>query len=171
MAQETTPKKQPPHEKPIHGTIATTQPRLPMSSFGPFGRFRTDFDRLFEDFFSMAPMWPTVNRLGRESNWGLHVEENDDSIVVHAEAPGFESGDFDVQVRDNELRLCGSHHAESKEEKGNGYHWEERELCRTVTLPGGIDAEKVNAQYRNGMLTVTLPKSEQARGKKIQVKG
>ena len=101
--------------------------------------------------------------------WGMDVEERDDSVIVHADAPGFEPGDFDLQVRDHELILCACHSSDKKEGE-EGRSWERRQLRHAISLPSGIDPEKVDAQYKNGVLTVTLPKSEKARGRRIEVK-
>jgi HSP20 family protein len=167
---EQQPKSPLPKQQPVANSATPFHPRFPTTGFGPLSRLRADFDRVFENLFSMAPSWSNRGREGHDGDWGLDIEDRDDSIVVHAEAPGFEPGDFDIQVRDNELCLCGSHHAEATE-AGNGHRWEERELCRTISLPNGISVDQVNAEYRNGILTVTVPKTEQSRSKKIEVKG
>jgi HSP20 family protein len=141
----------------------------PWSGFEPFHRLREEFDdRLFDRF---APNWPMLAGSGQREGWGLDVQEDDSSVTVHAEAPGFEPADFDLQVRDHELVLRAAHKAET-EEKERGYHeWRRQEFYRSVPLPAGIDAEHIDAEYRNGILTVKLPKTEQSKGRRIQVKG
>jgi HSP20 family protein len=139
---------------------------MPTGGF-PLGRLRTEFDRLFDDFFrgwGGLPAWSPQ----RESGWGLDVDEQDDKIVVRAEAPGFEPDDFDLKVQNNQLMLCACQSEESKEDGGR--QWHQQELYRAVTLPSGIDEEHVDAQYRNGVLTVTLPKTEQGKSRHIEVK-
>ena len=133
----------------------------------PLARLRSEFDRLFEDVFrgwGGLPAWPQQ----AESRWGLDVEEQDDKIIVRAEAPGFEPDDFDLQVRDNEFVLCASQ-TEEKEQEG-GRQWHQQELYRSIPLPSAVDAEHVDAQYRNGILTVTLPKTEKGKSRRIEVK-
>jgi HSP20 family protein len=132
--------------------------------FGPVGQLREEFDRLLDQFFPSSFL-----SSGRQDwRWGLDCEESDDEFVVRAEAPGFEPADFDLQVRDHQLVLSASKKTESGEDDGHG--WQQRELFRSVTLPAGIDAEKVDAEYRNGILTVKLPKTEHAKGRRIEVK-
>jgi HSP20 family protein len=132
----------------------------------PLARLRTEFDRLFEDYFrgwGGLPAWPA-----ERGNWGLDVDDQDDKIVIRAEAPGFEPDDFDVQVRDDQLTLCACQ-SEEKQEEG-GRHWHQQELFRSVPLPHGVDADHVDAEYRNGVLTVTVPKSEKSKSRRIEVK-
>ena len=89
--------------------------------------------------------------------------------MVRADAPGFESGDFDLQIRGDQLVLCACQSEESSS-ADEGNVWEKRELYQTVPLPAGIDAEHIDAQYRNGVLTVTLPKTAESKGRRIEVK-
>ena len=113
--------------------------------------------------------WPVFAENG--GRWGLDVQENDNDIVVRAEAPGFEPEDFDLQVRGNQLVLRAAKQAET-EEKDRGFRqWQQREFYQAVPLPADINPDKVDARYRNGVLTVTLPKTEQSKAKRIQIKG
>jgi HSP20 family protein len=73
-----------------------------------------------------------------------------------------------VQVRNNQLVLCACQSEESRQDGGR--QWHQQELYRSVPLPSAIDAEHVDAQYRNGVLTITLPKLEQEKGRRIEVK-
>jgi HSP20 family protein len=131
------------------------------------GRLRSEFDRLFEDFFRGWGGLPTLSQ-DRASGWGLDVDDQPDKVVVRAEAPGFEPDDFDLQVRGDQLILCACQSEETKQD--GGHQWHRQELYRSVPLPPGIDAEHVDAQYRNGVLTVTLPKTEQGKSRRIQIK-
>jgi HSP20 family protein len=132
----------------------------------PLTRLRTEFDRLFDDFFRGWGLsaWPE----GRSMSWGLDVEDQPEKIVVRAEAPGFEPDEFDLQVHDNQLVLCACTSDERKEDGAR--QWHEQELYRAIPLPSDVDAEHVDAQYKNGILTITLPKTERSRGRKIEVK-
>jgi len=129
-------------------------------------RMREELNDLFEQFSHGFTTWdPTA---GKGWNWGLDVEEKDDRVEIHAEAPGFEPEDFDVRVTGNRLVLQAAHHCEHKE---NGGEFREQQECHeSVMLPEGIDATKVEANYHNGMLTVTIPKTEASRGQRINVK-
>jgi HSP20 family protein len=136
------------------------------SSAWPLTRLRTEFDRLFDDFFRGwgVPGIPEESQMG----WGFDVEDQPDKVIVRAEAPGFEPNEFDLQVQDNQLVLCACASDEKKEEGGR--QWRRQELYRSIPLPSGIDAERVDAQYKNGILTVTMPKTEQSKSRKIEVK-
>ena len=131
-------------------------------------RLRSEFDRLFDDFFGG---WPTLGGWSEEPSqrWGIDVEDEADKVIVRAEAPGFEPQDFNLQVHDNQLELCACQSEETSQD--GGHQWHKQELYRSIPLPSGIDTEHVDAQYRNGILTVTVPKTEQSKGHKIEVKG
>jgi HSP20 family protein len=152
------------------GRSLTTMPQSLASRGGNFSslnRLRSEFDQLFDNFFRGVPsmsQWMDNDDL----RWEIDVEDLNDKLVVHAEAPGFEPQDFDLKVRDNQLELCACQNEESASEGSR--HWHKHEFYRSIPLPSGIDADHVGAQYHNGILTVTLPKTEQARAKKIEVK-
>jgi len=124
----------------------------------PVSLFRNEFDTLFDRFFGP---WPDGNGHG----WGMETDETDTALTVKMDAPGFEPGDFDVQVSGDTLRVT----AERKGEKGEGSF--ERRFGRSVPLPAPVDPEKVQAKYKSGVLELTLPKTEQAQWKKINVWG
>jgi HSP20 family protein len=140
--------------------------------FGDFtfslSRMRDEFDRLFD---RMAREFSALAEFNGEGwRWGLDVEEQDDSIIVRAEAPGFEAGDFDVRVEDNRLSLRASKKVETKDEKGKVQEYRQQECYESVALPTDIDKDKVDARYHSGVLTITLPKTAAGKAKKIAVK-
>jgi HSP20 family protein len=145
--------------------LTQERPRHLAPFFAPWGRLRTEFDRLFDDFMHGRPVWSGE----RHSHWGLDVQERDDAIMIQADAPGFEAGDFDIEVRGVNLVLCACQ-SEEKTQDEEGYHWEKREFYRSIPLPAHVDAEHIDAQYRNGILSLKIPKSEQAKSRKIEVK-
>jgi HSP20 family protein len=128
-------------------------------------RMRAEFDRLLE---RLAAEWPSYGE-GDGRRWGLEVEDQDDAVVVRAEAPGFEAGDFDLQLSDNRLVLRAAKKVETKGKKGET-ETREQECYQSVTLPDGIDKDKVEAKYHSGVLTVSLPKTAGAKAKRIAVK-
>jgi len=138
------------------------------SAWEPITRLRDEFDRLFDQFSRgwLAPWEP-----GRRDGWGLDVRDDDVAVTVRAEAPGFEPGDFDIQVRGGQLVLRATHKAETKEEDEGFREWRRQEFYRSIPLPAEIDSDKVTANYRNGVLTVALPKTETSKAKKITVSG
>jgi HSP20 family protein len=124
----------------------------------PVSLFRNEFDSLFDRFFAG---WPAADG----TVWGLAADETEDAVTVTMDAPGFEPGDFDIQVSGDTLRVT----AERSSGQGTGSH--ARRFQRGVSLPAAVDADKVEATYRNGVLSLSLPKTEQAKWKKIAVKG
>jgi HSP20 family protein len=155
-----------PNDQSQKGQMTTSPSSMTTYRGSPFGRLRSEFDRLFDDFFrgwGGLPVLPT-----ERSGWGLDIDDQDDKIVIRAEAPGFEPDDFDLQVRDDQLMLSARQSEEKQE--GGGRRWHQQELYRSVPLPHGIDAEHVDAQYRNGVLMVTLPKTERSKSRRIEVK-
>jgi len=124
----------------------------------PLSLFRNEFDTLFDRFFGN---WPDGDGRG----WGMEADETDKDVTVKMDAPGFEPGDFDVQVSGDTLRVT----AERKGQKEDGSF--ERRFGRSVTLPAPVDPEKVQAKYKSGVLELTLPKTEQAQWKQIKVWG
>jgi HSP20 family protein len=141
----------------------------------PFEPLRREIDRLFDDFgadfwrspfrrslFSMAPA-PAVD-----------IVEKDNAYEVTADVPGFDEKNIEVKLQNGSLCIKGERKSE-KEEKKKDYHLTERELGsfeRRFTLPEGVDAEKIEASLKKGVLTVTLPKKAEAQkpAKKIEVK-
>jgi HSP20 family protein len=132
---------------------------------GVFNRLRKEIDQLFDDF--MGGDWPSF----RHRQWDLDVEEEDGSVTVRAEAPGFEPDDFDIRVQGDSLVMCACRQSETGEEGERQRTWSRQEFHRTVTLPEGVDADKIDATYRNGILTVKVPISEEHRPKRIAVRG
>jgi HSP20 family protein len=129
-------------------------------------RMQSEFDELFDRF---AREWPmTLEDFGPGWRWGVDVEDKEDSLVVRAEAPGFEAGDFDVRVSGDRLILRAAKKTETKEKEGE--YREQYECYESMTLPPGIDKDKIDARYHSGVLTVTIPRTKEGRGKKIAVK-
>jgi HSP20 family protein len=131
------------------------------------GRMRDEFDRLFERF---SHDWPWYAEEGNAWRWGLEVKDEDNAFLVEAAAPGFEPGDFDIQVRGNQLILRAAHKTEKKTQEGKVEEYQEQQCYESVTLPPGIDENKIAAKYHSGMLTITVPKTEAGKGKKVPVK-
>jgi len=137
----------------------------------PIARFQNDINSLFERFWSDWSDWPALSQdlLPPQRGWALDVDDQPDQYVVRAEAPGFDPNDFDVQVSGNLLTIKAEHKEEKKEKRASSYSY--GSLQRSFTLPQGIDSEKINAEYKNGVLELHLPKSEEARAKRITVTG
>jgi len=103
----------------------------------------------------------------------LDMSESENSIDVRMDIPGMTAKDIDIQISGNVLTISGKRE-EEKEEKGKTFHRVERRygnFSRSVTLPCTVEENEVAADYRDGVLTVKLPKSEEAKAHKIKVKG
>ena len=129
--------------------------------------------------------WPTFNRLsnlGEElsqlfeaplAGWlpALDVQENKDSFTIQVELPGLKREDIEVSLEDGALTISGERKTETPAE-GTEVHRQERfygKFSRVLTLPTTVSADKVKAQYKDGILTVTLAKAEEAKPKQIIV--
>src|SRR5438876_6369865 len=103
----------------------------------------------------------------------VDIYENKDHIVLEAELPGMKREDFDLSVENNVITLRGERHFEKKDESDN-YHRVERaygSFTRSFTLPNSVTAEGATADYRNGVLRVVLPKREETKARRIEIKG
>ena len=122
-------------------------------------------DRFFNDAF--FPM-----RDGGFGNPSVDVIENNDNIIVKAELPGFKPENVDVRVEGNMLIMRGEGMEESEKKEGQ-YHLHERHqssFVRSIPLPTGVNSEKATAEFENGVLTLTLPKNEEAKPRRINIK-
>ena len=101
----------------------------------------------------------------------LDVEETDDAVIVRAELPGLRPNDFTVEATEDRLVLRGEK-GEEREEQGRGFHRLERRygsFVRSIALPCEVDPDGTTARYRDGVLRVTLPKSEASKARRIRV--
>jgi HSP20 family protein len=140
--------------------------------FAPMMPLRREMSRLFDDFFRGWDMPAAFN--GAALTPHVDVKESDKEITVTAELPGVAEKDIEVSISGDVLTLKGEKKAE-KEEKDGNYHRIERRygsFHRSFSLPSEVDAAAVAASHKNGVLTVTLPKSKAAReaSRKIAVK-
>jgi HSP20 family protein len=141
----------------------------------PVAALQRDINRMFDSFwrrFEAPAGWQPHAGLATPQ---VDVAETDSAIEVTAELPGLDEKDIELSVTDDALTLKGEKKHE-REEKKKGYYLSERSygsFYRTIPLPAGIDTDKVNAVFKKGVLTVTLPKSPeaQARVKRVEIKG
>lgn len=145
--------------------LLTRRNRFPMS---PFNELQREFGRLFNNVLSDFDASPVPCRAAPSIN----VWEAGDNFYAEAEVPGLGMNDLEVFVVGNELTIKGRWNAERDDDQ-RVFHRRERQrgaFTRVLTLPVDLDAEKVNAVLKDGVLTVTLPKAETARTRKIAVK-
>ena len=101
----------------------------------------------------------------------LNVSATTDAYVVRAELPGIKANELDITVSGNNLTISGERKI-PQENQGAKYHRREREagkFSRALTLPGPLDSNKVDAHLKNGILTIVIPKAEEAKPKKISI--
>jgi HSP20 family protein len=143
--------------------------------WGDIVSLREAMNNLLEESF-VRPR-PGMPGPGVASSLALDVKETPDRFVVTASVPGVPSSDIDISVLGDTLRIRGQRTEEKEsEEAGEGARWLLRErrfgaFERTVSLPSVVDAEKAAADFKDGVLTVTLPKAETAKPKNIPVSG
>lgn len=126
-----------------------------------FRDFDTMLNRFFHDDFFSQTKCPSVD-----------IREDEDKFVLEAELAGLTEKDIDINVENHMLTLSSSKE-EKKEEEKKGYVLKERKnasFSRSFMLPENVDVDKINAEMKNGILTVDIPKSEAAKPKKISVK-
>ncbi len=129
---------------------------------------RDEMDRLLSDTFGGR---------GWEERFGwtpaLDVEEGENEFIVSCELPGINKDDVNISVVDNTLTISGEVGEEQDVQEKN-YHLKERirgKFSRQVALPSAVDHQNADASYKDGILTIKLPKAEEAKPKQIEIKG
>jgi HSP20 family protein len=182
--------------------MAETATKMPVRNEGkgtdrpaewrPFESLRREVDRLFEDFqlgswrspfgrsvFDVQPFWrgeigsgkaPAVDIVDKD----VDIVDKDKAYEITAELPGMDESNIDVKFSDGTLTIKGEKRDE-KDEKKKDYHISERRygsFQRSFGVPDGVDADKIEANFKNGVLTVTLPKTAETQKseKKIAIK-
>jgi HSP20 family protein len=130
-------------------------------------RIQNQMDELFSKFtggydwpFGQKAMWPPVD-----------ISDREDEIIVNAEVPGCNAEDIDISVQGNVLTISGEKKEHEEIEKKGFYHVERfyGTFRRDITLPSEVDSNRVNAVCKNGVLSITMQKSEKAKAKHIKV--
>jgi HSP20 family protein len=165
-------------------TIKNLLPSIWNRETAPSGReedrflspLQQEMNRIFDDFFRGWDATPARFSEGRFGFFqpSIDVKQSEKEIVIKAELPGLDEKDVEVLLTDGALTIRGEKR-EEKEEKGETYYHMERtygSFKREIPLPAGVDQKKVQAQFKNGVLSVTLQKTEEAKAKskKIPIK-
>lgn len=136
----------------------------------PFAELEDVSTRL-NRFFGRRPMGAEGSMTVTEWTPVVDVEENNEGYLVKAELPGLKREDIKVTVNNGMLMLQGERRAE-KEEKGKRFHRIERSygsFYRSFTLPEGVNDEKLNAEFKDGVLTIMIPKAPEVKPKAVQI--
>ena len=141
----------------------------------PVSAFRSEMDRLFDDFFSASGLPSMLRDESGRLTPRMEIAETEQAYEVTAELPGVKESDVDVSFADGVLTISGEKKSEN-EAKGNGWVRSERaygSFRRSLALPPDVDPERIDASFRDGVLKVTAAKSAEAANspRKIPVKG
>jgi len=137
--------------------------------FSDLVSLRDAMDRLFEESFVRMRGWPSL--FGAET-LAIDMYETPDSVVIKTAVPGVKPEDIDITITGDVLTIKGETKVEEKVEKENYIRQERRygAFQRSVPLPGSLLTDKAEATFENGILTLTIPKSEEAKPKAIKVR-
>lgn len=129
---------------------------------------RQAMDRLFEDSF----VRPAGLAAPVMSEVALDMYETDSDVVIKAELPGVKPEEVDVSITEDVLTIKGEHKEEKEEKEPNYYRRELRygSFSRSVRLPAAVNTDKAEAEFENGLLTLTVPKAEEVKPRQIKVK-
>lgn len=143
------------------------------NSLSPRGEFRAGLPSLFQDFFrEFGDTWERPLATRNEFVPSINVSETENSYKVLAELPGMEEQDFDVTIEDNILRIKGEKKAEfeNKDEHYHRYESSYGSFERVLRLPEAIDSDASKATFKNGVLTLEIPKNKEAsKVKKLKI--
>lgn len=147
--------------------------RQPRKDVNSLSVIRSEFDRLFDRL--AWPGWGAGDDPSSPlADWApaIDVSENEQGLTVRAELPGMTAADIHVSVADNRLTISGEKSESSERSGENFYHCERRfgSFRRVIEAEGRMDADKVNAEFADGVLTVHVPRHESARARQVEVK-
>ena len=140
------------------------------SAAGSPRTFQREFDELVERFFGQEPVF-SRSLFSRTFTPVVDIVENENDIIVKAEIPGMEQNDLDVNLAGDVLTIKGEKKAEH-EERGDNFHRIERSygsFSRSLALPCEVQQDKAEANYKNGVLSLRLPKSESCKKKAVKI--
>lgn len=148
-----------------HGKLS--RGRYDNDEFNPLARFRQEFDQLWDRFWDD---WSEAGLISQGSGggWNLDLEDKESEYVLNADLPGFEPDEIDVSVSGNVMTIRAEHKEEDQDKHGSSYRY--GSFYESFTLPCGVEADKIDAKYHNGVLNVHLPKSADCKAKKIAIK-
>lgn len=165
----------------IEKRVGTKVPVRHEAGRDPFLAFRQNMDRLMDDFFRGFDMWPFSRRESGPFEWrtgafspSVDVRDEDNRVTIEAELPGMTEKDVEVSLSADSITIRGEKKKETEEEEKNYYRVERSygSFERTVPLPVDIEPDKVEAKFKNGVLSITLPKTKEAlaQTRKIPIK-
>jgi HSP20 family protein len=144
---------------------------MTLVKWNPNRHFLTGVDRMLDDFFNDGWNVPAVTQ---NTHWhpAVDIRETDDAFTIIADLPGLKKKDVNVNVKDGKLEISGERIFENKEENGS-YHRRERSygsFNRSFHLPETILEDKITATFKDGILSVEVPKAEEVKPKGYEIK-
>ena len=142
---------------------------MPWRPFGELGSIRSEMDRLWNKFLGETPF---ARSFTEEWSPSVDISETKDKLVIKAELPGLDVKDVNVSISGDLLTIKGEKKKE-EEEKDEHHHYMERyygSFQRSFQLPVNVKTDKIEATFDKGVLKVTLPKTEEAQKKEIEIK-
>ena len=142
---------------------------MPWRPFGELGSIRSEMDRLWNKFLGETPF---ARSFTEEWSPSVDISETKDKLVIKAELPGLDTKDVNVSISGDLLTIKGEKKKE-EEEKDEHHHYMERyygSFQRSFQLPVNVKTDKIEATFDKGVLKVTLPKTEEAQKKEIEIK-
>jgi HSP20 family protein len=137
-------------------------------TWSPVSDFRREFDRLFDDWTAPAPRGLKTDQSFVPA---CDVEEADDHYLLTLEMAGIRKEDIKLEFNDGQLMISGERRHEAKQKQEGQWYSERRfgKFQRSFALPAGIDADKVEANYQDGILQVVVPKAESSKPRQIKI--
>ena len=153
---------------------AKSGPLVPVSKtwqpLSPLRRLQEDIDRLFDEPFDL---WPAPSH-GFFGKWGpaVDVSEDKDNVFVKVEIPGMKKEEIEVYMSGEELNIAGERKEEAEYKGAESYRSERYfgRFHRSIELPTAVDAKRIRAHYKDGVLAVTCPKTEESKRKEVGIK-
>jgi HSP20 family protein len=138
--------------------------------FREVSRLRDEMDRLWQDFF--GPGRRALRPMAEEWIPAVDISDTADKVTVRVEVPGMDAKNIEISLSGDILTIKGEKKAE-KEEKGENFYLAERSygsFARSLRLPAEVEGDKIEASYKQGVLTITCPKKEVVKPKQIEIK-
>ena len=146
---------------------------MAMQPWNPFQEFENMLERYSKS--GMSNLGKQMNTEMSVADWApsVDIDEEDDKYVIRADLPGVDKKDIEVKLENGILSIRGEKHTEKETGKGTKKHRTERfhgTFARSFTLPDAVKADKVDAAYKDGVLSLTIPKEEESKPKSIDIK-
>ncbi len=144
-----------------------------LAKWAPFrevSRLRDEMDRMWQEVFGAGRR--ALRRMGEEWVPAVDISDTADKVIVKVEVPGMDVKNIEISLSGDILTIRGEKKAE-REEKEESFHLVERSygfFARSLRLPAAVEADKIEANYKHGVLTITCPKKEEGKPKQITIK-